>query len=243
MARQSKTKEQGSVSQNGNSRGPSLLFDLDGTLADSVYEHVIASEAAFQKRKFNVEAWKIHRYIGISGKLLVRGVFRDARRVASDSEVEKLEQLHKKACEKMLHGICPLPGSRELLSTLTKKRIRWAIASNGDEKAVNFMKRKLGVPQGVPVITGTHVEKAKPEPDVFLAAAEQLDVPLRDSIVVGDSVWDLLAARRARALAVGLLSGGYSRQELERAGAYRVCANPAECSNILKKSEFRHNSF
>lgn len=228
MVHQSQTKDHGSASQNNNSRGPSLLFDLDGTLADSVYEHVIAWEAAFQKRKFNVEAWRIHRYTGISGKLLVRGVFRNSRRVASEFEVEKLEELHKRAYEKMLHSIRLLPGARELLSTLTKKRIPWAIASSGDEKAVNFMKRKLGVPQGVPVIAGTHVEKAKPEPNVFLAAAEQLDVPLRDCIVVGDSVWDLLAARRARALAVGLLSGGYSSQELERAGAYRVYANPAE---------------
>ncbi|HWF39523.1 MAG TPA: HAD family hydrolase [Candidatus Acidoferrales bacterium] len=208
--------------------GPSILFDLDGTLADSVYEHVLGWEEAFQKQRLTVEAWRIHRYIGISGKLLVRGIFREMGRQVRDSQRAKLEELHKKAYEKMLHGVRLLPGARELLSELTRRQIRWAIASSGDEKPVNFLKKKLGVPEGVPAITGQHVEKAKPEPDVFLTAAEQLRVKLQDCIVIGDSIWDLLAARRAGALAVGLLSGGYGRAELERAGAYRVYANPAE---------------
>lgn len=181
------------------------------------------------------QAWKIHRYIGISGKLLVRGIFRDAGRKVSDSQIEKLEELHKKAYEKRLHGIRLLPGARELLAQLTRQQIRWAIASSGDEKPVNFITKKLGVPQGVPVITGQHVENAKPEPDVFLSAAEQLGVKLQDCIVIGDSVWDLLAARRARAIAVGLLSGGYGREELERAEAYRVYTNFAELLSHLEE--------
>src|SRR2546426_6612573 len=86
----------------------------------------------------------------------------------------------------------------------------------------------LDVPAGVPVITRDQVEHAKPDPDLFLAAAERLGVQIGDSVVVGDSVWDLLAARRARALAVGLLSGGYGEEELERAGAYRVYQDPAD---------------
>jgi phosphoglycolate phosphatase-like HAD superfamily hydrolase len=72
------------------------------------------------------------------------------------------------------------------------------------------------------------VARAKPDPDLFLAAAERLGVSITDAVVVGDSVWDLLAARRARALGIGLLSGGYGQEELERAGAYRVFEDPAE---------------
>ena len=84
------------------------------------------------------------------------------------------------------------------------------------------------VPGGGPVVTRDQVARAKPDPDLFLAAAERLGVDVTDSIVVGDSVWDLLAARRARALGVGLLSGGYGQEELERAGAYRVYGDPAD---------------
>src|SRR5437868_1322577 len=86
----------------------------------------------------------------------------------------------------------------------------------------------LRIPPGVPIVTRDQVQHAKPDPDLFLAAAERLGVEISDSVVVGDSVWDLLAARRARALGVGLLSGGYGQDELERAGAYRVYQDPAD---------------
>jgi phosphoglycolate phosphatase-like HAD superfamily hydrolase len=84
----------------------------------------------------------------------------------------------------------------------------------------------LEVPSSVPIITRDQVEQAKPDPDLFLAAAAKLRVDIANFIVVGDSVWDLLAARRARALGVGVLSGGYGQDELERAGAYRVYPDP-----------------
>jgi phosphoglycolate phosphatase-like HAD superfamily hydrolase len=86
----------------------------------------------------------------------------------------------------------------------------------------------LGVGSEIPIITRDRVPHAKPDPDLFLAAAASLGINIGDSIVVGDSVWDLLAARRARALGVGLLSGGYGQDELERAGAYRVYQDPAD---------------
>jgi phosphoglycolate phosphatase-like HAD superfamily hydrolase len=86
----------------------------------------------------------------------------------------------------------------------------------------------LGIPESTPVITRDQVVHAKPDPDLFLAAAAALDVDIAHAVVVGDSVWDLLAARRAGALGVGLLSGGYGQEELERAGAYRVYEEPAD---------------
>ena len=86
----------------------------------------------------------------------------------------------------------------------------------------------LGLPENTTMVTRDLVRHAKPDPDLFLAAAALLEVDPRQAMVVGDSVWDLLAARRAGALGVGLLSGGYGREELERAGAFRVYSDPAD---------------
>jgi phosphoglycolate phosphatase-like HAD superfamily hydrolase len=89
----------------------------------------------------------------------------------------------------------------------------------------------LGLPDDAPMVTRDVVRHAKPDPDLFLAAAALLGVEPRHAFVVGDSVWDLLAARRAQAIGIGLMSGGYGREELERAGAYRVYADPADMLN------------
>jgi phosphoglycolate phosphatase-like HAD superfamily hydrolase len=91
----------------------------------------------------------------------------------------------------------------------------------------------LGVGPEVPTITRDQVRYAKPDPDLFMAAAEGLGVSIESSVVVGDSVWDLVAARRGRALGVGLLAGGYGENELVRAGAYRVYEDPADLLHQL----------
>ena len=96
-------------------------------------------------------------------------------------------------------------------------------------ETARFALQSLGVDcRGGPIVTRDQVKHAKPDPGLFLAAAERLGVGIETSSVVGDSVWDMLAARRARALGIGLLSGGYGQEELERAGAYRVYADPAD---------------
>jgi len=106
--------------------------------------------------------------------------------------------------------------------------VRWTIATSGRAATARLALPLLGLPADVPMVTRDMVRHAKPDPDLFLAAAAQLGVEPRDAMVVGDSVWDLLAARRAGSLGIGLMSGGYGREELERAGAYRVYADPAE---------------
>jgi len=115
-----------------------------------------------------------------------------------------------------------------LLDYLTRAGVPWAIATSGRMESARPILRLLDVGSDVVVVTRDQVQHAKPDPDLFLAAAERLGVAISDSVVIGDSVWDLLAARRARALGVGLLSGGYGREELERAGAYRVYNDPAD---------------
>jgi HAD superfamily hydrolase (TIGR01509 family) len=139
-----------------------------------------------------------------------------------------MQQLHAQAYKRQANQLRPLPGARELLVYLSERDVPWAIATSGRLESAQPALDMLDVPPGAVIITRDQVPHAKPDPDLFLAAAERLHVDIEASIVVGDSVWDLLAARRARALGVGLQSGGYGDDELQRAGAYRVYADPAD---------------
>ena len=205
-----------------------ILFDLDGTLIDSVYEHVLAWAAALRSVDIVVPNWKIHRRIGMNGKSMVPQLIREPEVNRKTVKVGPLEAKHDAAFGKAVSGIRLLPGSRELLRYLSKSSIHWAIATTGNRKQTTSLLRDLKVPPHAVVVTGDDVIKAKPSPDVFVLAAKRLGVPIEDCIVVGDSPWDMLAAGRRRALGVGLLSGGYSKGELEEAGAFRVYADPSE---------------
>ena len=205
-----------------------FLFDLDGTLVDSVYQHVLAWREALEAGGIHLAVWRIHRQIGMSGGLFVNALARETGRSLSPEEAERIHQVHSEAFKRYSSQVRPLPGASELLSYLTASNVPWAIATSGRLDSANLSLRLLGINTDVPIITRDMVQHAKPDPDLFLAAAEKLGVEISDSVVVGDSIWDLLAARRARALGVGLLSGGYGREELERAGAYRVYNDPAD---------------
>jgi HAD superfamily hydrolase (TIGR01549 family) len=205
-----------------------FLFDLDGTLVDSVYQHVLAWREAMAKVGVELAVWTVHRRIGMSGGLMANAILRETGHAVTAEEASRLSRLHAEAYARMSSQVCPLPGARELLTYLTAAKVPWAIATSGRIESARPTLEMLDVPPGVPIVTRDQVDHAKPDPDLFLAAAERLGVPIADSVVVGDSVWDLLAARRARALGVGLLSGGYGQDELERAGAYRVYQDPAD---------------
>jgi len=207
---------------------PSLLFDLDGTLVDSVYQHVLAWREALESAGLELSVWRIHRRIGMSGGLFLDALLRETGRRLSAEEESTVLRTHATAFARQMAQIRPLPGARDLLVYLTRARVPWAIATSGRRNSAQPLLDMLEVPKDVPVVTRDQVEHAKPDPDLFIAAAERLGVPVETAIVVGDSVWDLLAARRARALGVGLLSGGYGQDELERAGAYRVYQDPAD---------------
>ena len=207
---------------------PSFLFDLDGTLIDSVYQHVIAWRAALTGIGIDLSVWRIHRRIGMSGGLFVQALLRETGRTLSAADIKQLQLSHAEAFLSQTGTVTALPGARELLAALTDARIKWAIATSGYAATARPALELLGLPEDTPMVTRDLVRHAKPDPDLFLAAAALLGVEPRHAMVVGDSVWDLLAARRAEALGVGLQSGGYGREELERAGAYRVYADPAE---------------
>jgi HAD superfamily hydrolase (TIGR01509 family) len=210
------------------SSDPAFLFDLDGTLVDTAYRHVTAWAAALRDVGIVVPEWKIHRRIGMSGSSLVRQLVREHGLPSSKINVEQLEKAHDTVFNKSMRTIQPLPGAEKLLRYLTKHGVGCAIATTGGRQQTNKLLQALRIPAKTVVVTGDDVAKAKPSPDVFVSAAKRLKVPVEQCIVVGDSIWDMLAAGRRRALSVGLLSGGYSQAELEQAGAFRVYADPAD---------------
>ena len=208
-----------------------LLFDLDGTLIDSVYQHVLAWKEALDAEGVELAVWRIHRKIGMSGGLFTNILLRETGLDITGERLERLRIRHAEAFNRYhaQGAVRPLPGARELLAHLTAQRIPWAIATSGRMETAAPSLDALGVdPSSVPVVTRDQVRHAKPDPDLFLAAADRLGVDIHKSLVIGDSVWDMLAAQRARALGVGLLSGGYGQDELERAGAFRVYEEPAD---------------
>jgi len=207
---------------------PALLFDLDGTLVDSVYQHVLAWRQALEDTGIELSVWRIHRRIGMSGGLFVNALLRETGHRLTPEEAAQLQRRHAEAYVRRAEQVRPLPGARELLHHLTAVHVPWAIATSGRAETARSSLALLDLPPEAPVITRDVVQHAKPDPDLFIAAAQLLEVPVTRSVVVGDSVWDLLAARRAGALGVGLLSGGYGQDELERAGAYRVYQDPAD---------------
>jgi HAD superfamily hydrolase (TIGR01509 family) len=211
-----------------------FLFDLDGTLVDSVYQHVLAWREALDAEGIELSVWRIHRKIGMSGGLFTNMLLRETGLRIDPERIERLRQSHAAAYRRLSAEVRPLPGARALLDYLSEAEIPWAIATSGRMETAAPVLETLGVDRTrTPVVTRDQVKYAKPDPDLFLAAAERLRVPIEMSSVVGDSVWDMLAAPRARMLGIGLLSGGYGTEELERAGAYRVYDDPAHLLDHL----------
>lgn len=208
---------------------PAFLFDLDGTLVDSVYQHVLAWKEALDAEGIELSVWRIHRKIGMSGGLFTNQLLRETDLEISTDLVDRLRRGHASAYQRYADQIRPLPGARELLAWLTQAGIPWAIATSGRMETAAVNLAALGVdPTRTPVVTRDQVKYAKPDPDLFVAAAERLGTPIETAVVVGDSIWDMLAAVRCRALGVGLLSGGYGMAELQQSGAFRVYEDPSD---------------
>src|SRR5260370_34066002 len=203
-----------------------LLFDLDGTLIDSVYQHVIAWRTALSRLNIDLSVWRIHRRIGMSGGLFVSALLRETGRTLSSDDVAMLQVWHGEEYLAQIDSVRPLPGARELLAVLTERKVPWAIATSSYHNTAVRALGMLGLPADTPLVTRDMVAHAKPDPDLFLAAASLLGIEPRHAFVVGDSVWDLLAARRAGAPGIGGLPGGNGREALGRRGAYRRHAAP-----------------
>lgn len=210
-----------------------LIFDLDGTLVDTVYAHIFAWQRAFAESGMAIEGWRIHRRIGMSGGLFTRAAGRELGHDLTPQEAKSLQDRHGELFAQLLPDRRPLPGAVELLQLLRSSKIVYGIATSGSRPEINASLEVLGIGDDVVVLERGDVVRAKPEPDLFLACQQRLGVRVEDCYVVGDAVWDLLAARRAGMLSIGLLSGGYGEDELSRAGAFRVYRDPLELSHAL----------
>ena len=210
-----------------------LIFDLDGTLVDTVYAHIFAWQRALAEADMAIEGWRIHRKIGMSGGLFTRAVARELGRELSPSEAKALQQRHGELFKELLPERRPLPGAVELLRFLQANEIIFGIATSGQRPEINASLDVLEIAPDTVIVERDSVARAKPEPDLFLACQERLGVQVNECYVVGDAVWDLLAARRAGMLSIGLLSGGYGEDELGQAGAFRVYRDPAELHRSL----------
>ncbi|MGB5852814.1 MAG: HAD family hydrolase [Rhodanobacter sp.] len=212
-------------------REGAFLFDLDGTLIDSVYQHVLAWKQALDAEGLDISVWRIHRKIGMSGGLFANMLLRETAVPITAERLERMRGRHADAFNRQhaQGAVRPLPGARELLDYLSAQDIPWAIATSGRMETARPNLEALGVdPSQVPVVTRDQVRHAKPDPDLFMEAAARLGVDIRQALVIGDSVWDMLAAQRARTLGVGVLSGGYGEAELQQSGAFRVYQDPAD---------------
>jgi HAD superfamily hydrolase (TIGR01509 family) len=210
-----------------------LIFDLDGTLVDSVYAHVLAWQLAFAEAGMPIDGWRLHRRMGMSGGLFKRAVMRELGRTVPLAKLQTLDKRHGELFHKFLPRPRPLPGAVQLLRFLRQNKIIHGIATSNQRPHINPSLKALSVPEKTVVVERGEVARAKPEPDLFLECQGRLGVEAKDCYVIGDAVWDLMAARRAGMLSIGLLSGGYGEDELIRAGAFRVFRDASDLHNYL----------
>ena len=205
-----------------------LIFDLDGTLVDTVYAHVFAWQRALAEVGMPIDGWRIHRRIGMSGGLFARAVAREVGRPLDDAEIQAVQRRHGQIFRELLPERRALPGAVELLSELRERDIVHGIATSGRRPEIDASLEVLHIGPETTIVQRGDVRRAKPEPDLFLECARRLGAEPAECYVIGDAVWDLLAARRAGMLSVGVLSGGYGEDELTRAGAFRVYRDAEE---------------
>ncbi len=201
----------------------SLILDIDGTLMDTNYLHVEAWAAAFEAVGYSIPRAEIHKQIGKSGEKMV------AEFVAGESERKRADALHTEAYKKIQEKGRPLPGARELIATLAQRGVQvWFATSAKPEELKHHLRALDADGKLAGVVSSGDVEEGKPEPDIFELALEKSGAAKDESIVLGDTVWDVEAARRCGLRSAGVLTGGaYSRRELLDAGAvavYRDCA-------------------
>jgi HAD superfamily hydrolase (TIGR01549 family) len=209
---------------------PAVLFDIDGTLIDSNYLHIHAWCRAFEDVGIAVESWRIHRSIGVDGSRLVRELSDDA----DDDVQERAKDLHLRYFKEGSPLLRRLPGSRELMERIRDLGLQMVLATSASEDELSLLRGVLDCDDLVSAVTSSKdVDTAKPEPTIIQIALDRAGVNGDRAVYVGDAVWDVIACRRAGVTSIGLLSGGISREELEKAGAESVFDNPRDlCDHI-----------
>ena len=207
----------------------SVILDLDGTLVDSVYQHVVAWRSAFLAVGIDVPAARIHRAIGMGGDRLVTEV---AGRSAEDAVGDELRSLHGERFKELLGQVTPTEGALGLLESLRQHGLKVVVASSGEREQTEHLLSLVGPSEAQQDwVSGSDAESSKPAPDLLDLALEK--VGGTTALVIGDAVWDVETAGARSFPAVGVLTGGLSGAELRDAGAVGVYANPAHLTDAL----------
>ncbi|HET9416351.1 MAG TPA: HAD family hydrolase [Candidatus Limnocylindria bacterium] len=212
-----------------------VLLDVDGTLVDSVYLHTIAWSRAFRRHAVEVPAWTIHRHIGMGGDHLVDAV--------AGAEVERglgaaIRESRRDAFQEVIEEVRPIPGALRLLRALQEAGMRVSLATSAEPDEMDHYRMLLGGDDLVGRVTdSSDVDRTKPDPDLIDRALETIGG--HPAVMVGDSTWDCVSAERAGVPTIGVLTGGFSRDELLDAGAEAVAEDLDELQRML---EARHLS-
>jgi HAD superfamily hydrolase (TIGR01549 family) len=206
------------------------ILDVDGTLVDTNYHHAIAWFRAFQRFDVTEQLWRIHRHIGMGGDQLVAAVAGDAVEERAGDEIRDAESEEYK---KLIGEVRTMEGSRELIEDLRKQGSAVVLASSAKDWEVEHYLDLLDAREIVDAwTTSADVEKTKPEPDLIRAALEKVDAD-GEAMLIGDTVWDVKAAKRAGVETLAVLTGGFSEQELRDAGARDVFTSVEELRKSL----------
>jgi HAD superfamily hydrolase (TIGR01509 family) len=202
-----------------------VLFDIDGTLVDSNYLHVDAWDRAFADAGIPVDAWRVHRSIGMDSKKLLEALVSDA----PEERVSHAKELHSDYYKQTADRLRPFEGAPDLLRAVDRLGMTVVLATSAPEDELEILRQVLDVDDAVSEVTSAgDVETAKPEPDVVHVALQKAEVDAAEAVFVGDTIWDAEAAKRAGVPMIGVLSGGVSERELRDAGAVAVFEDAAD---------------
>jgi HAD superfamily hydrolase (TIGR01509 family) len=209
------------------------LFDIDGTLVDSNYVHVNAWQRAFHAVGHPVDAWRIHRAIGMGSSQLLSLLLG----VAADELGGKVKQLHSDFYRESSELLRPFEHARDLVTTLAGRGAKVVLASSAAPDELALLRAILDIDQVVAAITSSeNVQVAKPDPEIVEVALDRAQTTAGHAVFIGDAVWDVLAAKQVGVPTIGLLSGGTSAAELTEAGAVAIYDDAAALLRELDSS-------
>jgi HAD superfamily hydrolase (TIGR01509 family) len=218
----------------GESEAIAWLFDLDGTLVDTVATRIAAWQRAFEEWGIPAKREAVAKLIGSDGRRLARIVAEAAGQPLDPDGEEDIDRRAGEIYSELNSNPQVLPGARDLLQTLDERGLKWAIATSSRREQVEVSVQALALSHRPIIIDGSEVEHAKPAPDLLLAAARELEVQPSRSYCVGDSIWDMQAAAAAGMRAIGVTTGAATAAELTEAGAFFTVADLTELIPIAR---------
>jgi HAD superfamily hydrolase (TIGR01509 family) len=216
-------------------RPDGLIFDLDGTLVDTVAARIESWLEAFEGAGIAADRDQIGPMIGMDGKRLAREVANAVGRRLSDDEVETIDRASGEAFDRLNRSPRPLPGVPDAIAAIEAVGLRWVIATSSRREQVAASVAALGLAREPEIVDGSQVKHAKPAPDLLLLAAERLGAAPARCWAAGDSTWDMRASAAAGMTGIGVTAGSaVSREALLEAGAAVVVATLAELASLLR---------